>query len=80
MTGEEVRTVEFHADGTLTYRIDFGGENLLALEMTWHIEGGMMVIDQLSGGKRSEYRFAGDDTLVIEHGGESFTYRRSYLA
>jgi hypothetical protein len=77
MTAEEVRTAEFRADGTLTYRIDFGGEDSIVLEMTWHVEDGMLVIDQLSGGERSAYRFVGDNTLVMEHDGESFTYRRT---
>lgn len=78
MTGEEVRIAEFHADGNLTYTIDFG-ERSLVLKMTWRVEGGMMVVDQSSapGEEHSAYRLVDDNTLVMEHGGESFTYRRS---
>ncbi len=76
--GEEPRTAEFHADGTLTYTIDFG-ERSLVMEMIWRIEGGIMVIDQPSapGEERSVYRLVDHDTLVLEHGGESFTYVRT---
>jgi hypothetical protein len=77
MTGEEVRTAEFNADGTLTYTIDIG-ERTLAMKMTWRIEGGMMLIDQPSGPgeERSVYQLVDNDTLVMEHGGESFIYSR----
>ena len=78
LSGEEVRTAEFQADGTLTYSIDIG-ERKLVMEMTWDLDGGEIVVDQpsaLGEGERSAYLLIDDDTLVMNHGGESFTYLR----
>jgi hypothetical protein len=77
-TGEEVRTAEFHADGTRTYTIDFN-ERSLVMEMIWRIEDGLMVIDHppAAGEERSSYRLVDNDTLVMDSGGELFTYLRS---
>lgn len=78
MPGQEVRTAEFHGDGTMTYTIAVG-ERSLVMEMTWRIDGGMIVSDQPSAPSevRSAYRLLDADTLVLEYDGETSTFRRS---
>jgi hypothetical protein len=77
MTGAEVRTAEFHADGTLHYAIEIG-ERALVLELTWRIEEGMIISVPagVDDEVRSVYEFPDDDTLVMRHEGETSTFRR----
>lgn len=75
---EQTRRAEFHADGSLTYTIHLG-DRALVLELTWRLEGGMIVSGPPSvpsQEERSAYHFEGCDTLVLDHGGELFTYVR----
>jgi hypothetical protein len=73
LEAEEPRTAEFHGDGTMTYRVDIG-DRVLTMELTWHLDGGVIVSNPNE--VRSRYRFADADTLVMEYGGETFTYKR----
>jgi hypothetical protein len=78
MIAEEVRTAEFHADGTLTHTFDFGRDLKLVLNLTWRMEGNEIVCDQPSdpGEVRATYQFLDPNTLVLVYQGETSTFRR----
>ena len=79
LPNEGTRTAEFHSDGSLTYTIHLG-DRALVLELTWRLAGGMIVSSPPSvpsQEERSAYHFEGPDTLVLDHGDESFTYIRN---
>jgi hypothetical protein len=69
---EEIRTAEFHADGTLNYSIDVAGRTI-ALYLRWRIDNGVLVTDN---DLRSGYDFLDADTLVLRTEEEAFTFRR----
>jgi hypothetical protein len=73
LTGEEVRTAEFHPDGTMRYTIEVGGRTL-EMPMTWSLENGELVSEP--NGVRSRYELRDADTLMLVYEGEAFTYRR----
>jgi hypothetical protein len=74
LTGEEVRTAEFHADGTMRYTIEVAGRTL-EMPLTWSLEDGFLVSEP--NGVRSRYELPDAETLVLRYEGETFTYRRA---
>lgn len=69
---EEIRTAEFHPDGTLHYTIDVAGRTI-ELHLRWRVEGYVLVTDN---DLRSGYDFLDADTLVLRTEEEAFTFRR----
>lgn len=69
---EEIRTAEFHADGTLLYTIDIAGRTI-ALNLRWRVEKNVLITDEEL---RSGYDFLDADTLVLRTEEEAFTFRR----
>jgi hypothetical protein len=73
MTGpDEVRVVEFSADGTMSYVIETGGREL-AMTLRYRVEGVDIITDR---GVTSRFVIEGD-VLTMEHGGETFAFRRA---
>jgi len=73
MTGDDVRTAEFHANGTMKYTISFGARSLV-VDLTWRIEGRELVSQP--NDVRSRYELPDPDTLVLTYEGAAFRYRR----
>ena len=73
MTGDEVRTAEFHANGTMKYTIKFGARSLV-MDLTWRLDGPELVSQP--NDVRSRYELLDADTLVLTYEGASFRYRR----
>ena len=69
---EEIRTAEFHDDGTLLYTIDVAGRTIV-LNLRWRVDQGVLVTDNEL---RSGYDFLDADTLVLRTEEEAFTFRR----
>lgn len=73
MTGDEVRTAEIHADGTMRYTIEFGARSLV-MELTWTVEGHDFITQPNE--IRSRYDFPDAGTLVLTYEGAAFRYTR----
>ena len=72
MTGpEEIRVAEFSADGLMSYVIEVGGREI-AMELRYRVEGAQIITDR---GVTSHFVIDGD-VLTMEHGGETFTFKR----
>lgn len=74
----ETRIAVFTADGTLTYFINLGDRELV-IRLAYRVDGAEIVTTQEGATEeiRTSFRFADADTLVLEHSGEKFTFRRT---
>ena len=75
---EERRTAEFTADGVMHYVVDIGDREL-TMELTWRVEGEMLVSEHASEGRTTHARFTfpHERTLVLDYGNETFTFEKA---
>jgi hypothetical protein len=78
----EIRTAEFSAPdsasvGAMTYFVNLGDRELV-MRLNYRIEGSVIVTTQEGAESeiRASFLFADRDTLVLDYGGEKFTFRR----
>jgi hypothetical protein len=73
----EIRTAVFTDEGALTYFVNLGDRELV-MRLQYRVEGAIIVTTQEGAVEeiRTSFTFADPDTLVLEHSGEKFTYRR----
>ncbi len=73
----ESRIVRFESGGAMVYTIVVD-EREIVMQLTWRVEGDEIVTrDSGSGGEiRSHFAFVGARELVMNFGGQSFTYVR----
>jgi hypothetical protein len=71
------RIAELDADGTFTYRIGLGAQEIVML-LRWEVDGDTFItLDPDSGNEiRARYSLDGG-RLTLDYGGEVFTYARS---
>ena len=70
-------TVRFDTGGALTYTIDMGSTQTIALQ--WRVDGDVLVIAPVgtATGERTPFRFRSPTVLVLERGEERFVYFRA---
>jgi len=73
----EIRTALFTDDGAMTYFINLGDRELV-MRLEYRVEGEIIVTTQEGATEeiRTKFVFPDHDTLVLEHSGERFTFRR----
>jgi hypothetical protein len=73
----EIRTALFTEDGAMTYFINLGDRELV-MRLEYRVEGAEIVTTQEGAVEeiRTKFVFPDHDTLVLEHSGEKFTFRR----
>jgi hypothetical protein len=76
-TADETVSVEFTADGSLTYTVHAGRTDQTML-LRYRVDDEVIVSDQPSDPReeRTNYRITGDDHLVLTYEGEEAIYRR----
>jgi hypothetical protein len=75
---QEIATLEFLSDGSLTYKV-VGREKDQVMLLTFRTERGHIVSDQPSAphAERTPYSFTDDGKLLLAFGGELLTYVRA---
>lgn len=75
---QEVVTMEFDKDGSLTYTIHADDRDQ-KIFLTFETEDGVIMSDQPSAPReeRTRYRFTANDELVMTYDGEETTFVRS---
>jgi hypothetical protein len=73
----ESRIAELDADGTFTYRIGLGAQEIVML-LRWEVDGETFITFDPDSRNEIRARYSLDgERLTLDYGGEVFTYERS---